>query len=227
MTTHGIIGTITADHTAITARTTVRCDGYPTWMLPALAQIISTHGADALAVITGTTPRPGNRTPATDWDSLNVGTPDPATLTPETVLSDLDNAERVAYSHLAFNGFSDEARDLITPGYGMAYTDGPEPLSDAAPLSSLTNWGFSEHAYLFTPDGTCHVYACTPENLTLLDSLTPEELAEWDSAEFRARAERAECGEDYERCPHMAYYHVPGADPALSMSEHLAATAAA
>lgn len=227
MSTRSIIGT--TDGTAFEG---IYChfDGSPSSMAPELATIITRDGADALPVLTGKTQTArGGKTAA--WSAITAVAPAPDTALPdmdystylETVpVSERDPAVTFLYGHLAYS--NEDARDRIAEGYGTVYLDNPLRFSGTL-TDPDAETGWTEWAYLFTEDLTLVVYDVAGAPFEV-GRFTREDLVALAAGDKTAVAavERAECGEDYERCGHYAWVHdktVPGESRNLSMGAWL------
>lgn len=224
MSTRSIIGT--TDETTYDG---IYChyDGYPSGMVPALAEIIVRDGAEALPVLSGRESRASGG-PTTSWSSVVPEMPAPTTKLPypdrETYYDKVPPDKRdpgieSLYVHLDMcrkNG-----RDRVIEGYGTVQTMHPMRYSGilgGAEVDFDIQW-----VYLFTDDLTLIVFEGT-EPIMEVGRFTYDDLvaitAEGDA--IMKRLSQAECGEDYSRCCHVVWAHVkdvPKASKNLSMQE--------
>lgn len=227
MSTRSIIGTTTG-----TTFEGLYChfDGYPTSQVPALAQIITRDGHDALPILTGATQAARGGATAS-WESLVAEMPAADTELPfadrsdwiESVpAKDRDPGIGHLYTHLSMG--RDNARDSIVEGYGTVHLDSPIRFSGTL-SDPHAQTGWCEWAYLFTEDLTLVVFEIA-DGLVEVGRFTREDLAALADGDesIRERVGHAECGEDYSRCSHYAWVHddgVPQASRRLSMREWL------
>lgn len=212
MSTRSIIGT--TDGTTFEG---IYChfDGYPTNMGLALAKIITRDGADALPVLLGEESR-ARAGKAGTWDSLVPEMPAPDTALPyedrsayiDAVPDDeQDPGVHALYTHLGMGSDESTARDHVIEGYGVISTHGTIRFSGTV---KATDTGWCEWAYLFDENLTLRVYDCQ-SSLILREvaQFTVADMAKIASGDDEAvkRLGHAECGENYERCTHVAWAH--------------------
>lgn len=228
MSTRSIIGT--TDGTTFNG---IYChfDGYPSNMVPALAKIITRDGADALPVLTGREKRARGGVTA-NWDSLTPEMPSPDTELPypdyrtyfdKVPVSERDPGLSALYVHLD-SGSPDERRDQVIEGYGTVMTANPIRFSGTVTDPDV-DAGLCEWAYLFTDDLTVVVYEIG-DRLTEVGRFTREDLAAITEGDEEAckRIRYTECGKNFSRCCHMAWFHdetVPDESRGLGMLEWL------
>lgn len=200
-------------------------DGYPTHMGRALAEIITRDGADAIPVLTGAEARARAGKPGV-WDSIAPEMPAPDTVLPypdrSTYLNSVDQGDAdagvfalyVAVENLSACIRRDEGeqdpRDYVVEGYGSILKAGGVGLSGTLHSACPTSAG--EWAYLFDENLTLHVYESL-DSLSEVAQFTVADMAAIASGDEDAvkRLSHAECGENYERCSHVAWAHDPDA----------------
>lgn len=228
MSTRSLVGTI--DGTTFDG---IYChyDGYPAHMVRQIAAIIARDGARAFPVFAGKEVKARNG--STAWDSLSAYMPHPDTELPYPDNVDyFDNVpanERepgvlALYAQVSSKQDVAAARDQIIEGYGVAAaTELPRRSGEVG--DSEVNTGWCEWAYMLTDDLSLVVLQ-PRDGLVEVERFTYEDLLAI-TAEDPATCERiqhAECGKDYSRCVHYAWWHddtVPQESRSLGMREWL------
>lgn len=229
MSTRSIIGTVTEDNFH-----GLYChfDGNPANMVPALAKIITRDGKPALDVLMGKTAIAANG-PAKCWESISADMPAADTLLLYPTLSDYWDAIPVGnrnpglvdlYGHLGYDD-TPERRGQVAAGYGTVVTE--HSVSFSGNLNESPETGWAEWMYLFTEDLTLIVFDVLRHGLVETGRFTLKELKAMagEATATDPRVLVAECGENFSRCVHMAWFHdddeVPTASRGLSMDEWL------
>lgn len=200
-------------------------DGYPTGMVPALAKIIARDGAAALPVLTGEESRARGGQTAT-WDSINPEMPNPDTELPypdrgtylkNVAVEDADQGLMSLYTHLEMSRPDEDGRDSVIEGYGSVQTT--HPLRFSGPLDKAEVPFDIEWVYLFTEDLTLLVFEGV-DPIVEVERFTRDDLTALVAGDkaVEDRVELAECGKDYVRCSHVAWFHD---DTAPDESKHL------
>lgn len=206
-------------------------DGYPSSMVPALAKIITRDGAPALDVLTGKTAIAPNG-PAKCWDSITAEMPAADTALPYPTSREYWDAVPVGqrdpglmdlYGHLGY-GDTPERRGEIAAGYGTV--DSKRSVVFSGNLNAPPETGGTEWMYLFTEDLTLIVFDILRHGLVETGRFTLAELKAMagGAAATDPRLLVAECGENFTRCSHMAWFHdetVPDESRSLGMAEWL------
>lgn len=208
-----------------TTYTGVYChyDGYPTACVPQLAAILTRDGAPARERLT-----------ANAWDSLAADTlpmdtplPYPTVAEYRKAVAAEDQDYAIISLYMEHESYRGKRGDQIIPGYGTAIPGSAmSTYSGAIPNFGDENW--AEWAYVIDADLTVTVYELdgTAGAGTLRATFTAQDLAAVavQDPEALARVQAAECGEDYERCSHIAWFHdttVPEESRHLSMAQWL------
>lgn len=196
-------------------------DGYPTGMVPELAEVVARGGADAVQVLTGHA-RPVKGGVIRAWMSINAAILDPADVvleydTYEAYMDAVDFADRDLGLHplyIARYFEPDIWRENVVPGIGRANRQHENATSDGGFSGTLGtdtwDWECCEWQYVFTSDLDLIVYALKDRPLerarfTHADLLA---LAAGDES-VNLRVQQAECGENFEWCGHYVMAHFP------------------
>lgn len=225
MSTRSIIGT--TDNTTFEG---IYChfDGSPNSMAPTLAKIITRDGADALPVLTGQVEvATGGAT--SSWESLSadmaaadIELPYPTQQEYFENVAGKDRNAGLCYLYAQMMMEREDGRERMAEGYGVANLGHPirfeGKVADRDPDVGMCEW-----AYLFTEDLTMVVYEIG-RGLMEVERFTRDDLAAMVAGDeaVMQRLLHAECGADFSRCCHMAWFHdrsVPAESRRLSMQE--------
>lgn len=209
MSTRAFIGTVTNDGslTAVYSHN----DGYPTWTGKHLAQLITTHGADHVATTIAAHPA---------WSGIDTRTIDTRHITPD-LEAPHGTPARAAWLHHHLGYHTPDGDYTVIPGFGVAYTHPEPPMTGG--LNYDTETGFlddiTDCEWGWLLDLTHRTLICVSmkpftDRFEVAATISFSDLpnANWATVE---------CGENWERCRHVAAAHVeelPRGAHRLSMS---------
>lgn len=219
MSTRSIVGTTTDNRTFHG----VFChwDGYPTGMLPELAAILTRDGEAGREALVGS-----------NWESIDASMLSADTDLPYPTLDEYAEAtprDQQEYPirrlYQSLDQYGDAASVRIAPGYGERGLGDDRYGGD---IASHRGDGWIEWVYIIKPDLSVMVMEPSGADGHLAErgTFTREDLAAVvaGDTEALARIGRVECGEDFSRCSHYAWFHddtVPTESRSLGMRHWL------